>query len=52
MAKIQGKQWYQSKTIWLAILTGAIGIVTALHTQFPMTGAFITATAILNMAHS
>lgn len=50
MAKIQGKQWYQSKTIWLAIITGAIGIVTAFHTQFPMVGAFITATSILNMA--
>ena len=35
MVKERIKQWYQSKTIWLALLQAAVGVLTAVLTQYP-----------------
>lgn len=43
------KKFYHSKTIWVAILTGAIGIVVALETQFPAIGWIVVAKAVLDV---
>lgn len=42
------KKWYLSKTLWLAVLTGVVGILTALSAEFPNEGIFITVIGILN----
>lgn len=34
MAK-RSKNWYQSKTIWLAVLQGVIGVIVAVTTEYP-----------------
>lgn len=32
------KEWYKSKTIWLAFAQGVLGITMAVHTQYPEIG--------------
>ncbi len=43
------KNWYQSKTIWFAILTGAVGIVTSFSTQYPDVGWLVTIGSVINV---
>lgn len=43
------KAWYTSKTLWFAVITGALGIVTALQTIYPEAGALITIASIINI---
>lgn len=50
MAKIEEKKWYESKTIWVAIITGAMGITVAVQTSFPAVGWVITLKALLDLA--
>lgn len=42
------KKWYQSKTIWLAIITALIGILTAFGTAYPEAGWLLTTIGVLN----
>lgn len=42
------KEWYRSKTLWLAIGTAIVGVLTALSTQFPAEGWLMTAIGIMN----
>lgn len=43
------KPWYKSKTLWFAVLTGALGIITALQSIYPEAGILITIASIMNM---
>lgn len=40
--------WYTSRTLWIAILTAAVGIFGILTKDFPTVGFFATALGILN----
>lgn len=42
------KKWYASKTLWVAILTGIIGVLVALETQYPAVGWIITGKAVID----
>lgn len=42
------KKWYQSKTLLFAVLTGIVGILTVLSTQFPTEGWMITLIGFIN----
>lgn len=42
------KKWYLSKTIWLAVITAVLGILTAVETQYGAQGWIISAVGILN----
>jgi len=43
------KDWYKSKTIWFAILTGVAGVITAFTAQFPEVGWLITLASFVNV---
>lgn len=43
------KQWYLSKTIWLAVLQGVIGVVVAIGTQIPDVGWWMIAKSVLDI---
>lgn len=43
------KRWYESRTIWLAILQGVSGIIIALNTQYPELGGLLVAKAIVDV---
>ena len=49
MAKTRAKYWYQSKTIWLAILEGVGGIVTILTTELPEVGGLLILKALIEI---
>ena len=42
------KQWYQSKTMWVAILTGIAGVLTVFAGNSE-TGGMVTALGLVNM---
>ena len=42
------KSWYKSRTIWIAILTGATGVMVALSTQYPTLGWIVVAKGLLD----
>ena len=43
------KKWYLSKTIILAILTGAAGVVVAFETQYPGVGTLMIIKAVIDV---
>ena len=43
------KKWYQSRTVQFAILTGALGIVTALESVYPTAGILVTLASLINV---
>ena len=43
------KKWYQSKTIWYAIITGMAGIIAVFQTQYPEIGALAVANSIITV---
>lgn len=43
------KAWYESKTIWIALLTGVMGIITAVETEYKLPGLLITAKSLIDM---
>lgn len=50
---METKKWYESRTIRFAILTGALGIITAFTSTYPegqYTGFLITLSSLLNVA--
>ena len=46
----EGKQWYKSKTIIIAIITGISGIVVAFESTYPGIGLIIIVKAVLDIA--
>lgn len=48
MAK-NNKKWFESKTIWLGIITAIIGIFSLLESTYPQIGIFVTLTGITNI---
>lgn len=44
------KNWYKSKTIVIAILTGVLGIVVAFETQYPEVGIFAIVKSVVDIA--
>lgn len=44
------KKWYESKTLWIAVMQGVIGVVVVLETQYPSIGAVAVAKSILDIA--
>lgn len=48
MAKQEIKKWYQSKTVWIGILTIAGGVITAIADELA-TGGVLTGIGILNI---
>ena len=45
---MHNKKWYLSKTLWFAIGTALVGVMTALATQFPTEGWIITMIGVIN----
>lgn len=43
------KPWYQSKTLWFAVLTGLSGIIAALESQFPTAGILVSIASVVNI---
>lgn len=43
------KAWYKSKTLWFAVLTGLLGILTSLQSLYPEAGILITIASVINM---
>lgn len=43
------KKFWQSKTIWFAVLTAIVGILTAIGTQYPDMGWTITLVGFINV---
>ena len=41
------KKWYQSKTLWYAILTGMAGVISQLLVIYPELGQLVTLNAII-----
>ena len=41
------KKWYQSKTLWYAILTGMAGVISQLLVIYPELGQLATLNAII-----
>lgn len=44
------KKWYKSRTVQIAILTGIIGVVTALQTEYTEVGVLVSIKALLDIA--
>lgn len=45
---MQNKKWYNSRTIWFAVLTGVLGVVMAFQTQYPDIGIFSVLVGVIN----
>lgn len=43
------KKWYQSKTIWIAILQAIAGIFVAFSLEYPTAGWLLTAKSIVDI---
>ncbi len=43
------KKWYQSKTVIFAVITGALGIITALQSVYPEAGYLVTLASAINI---
>ena len=50
MKNQQTKKWYQSKMIWLAVVQGIAGIVTAVATEFPEIGGLAVVKSVMDIA--
>lgn len=46
---METKPFWKSKTIWLAVLQGVLGIVVAFTTEYPMVGALLLLKSSLDM---
>ena len=46
---MESKKWYQSKTILVAVLMGASGVVVAFETQFPALGWLMLVKAMIDV---
>jgi hypothetical protein len=46
---VMTKGWLQSKTFWLAIVQGAVGVVGVLATQYPEAGWALMAKSVLDV---
>jgi hypothetical protein len=44
------KKWYYSRTLWVAIITAVIGVLTVLGQEIPDAGWIVTTIGILNFA--
>jgi hypothetical protein len=51
MSKVQTKKWYESKTVWLNVITTAVGILTLLSESLPeeYTAVILTIIGALNV---
>ena len=45
---MDAKKWYESKTIWIAIIQGIIGILITFSTQYPNCGELLMAKSIID----
>lgn len=43
-----GKEWYMSKTLWIAVLQGVLGVVVVLATQHPTWGWALVAKSVID----
>lgn len=43
------KNWYKSKTVWVAILMGVTGVITAMETQFALPGILLSVKAVIDL---
>lgn len=48
MTKVTAKNWYQSKTLWIAIIQGVLGVLAVVTTQYPELGGALVAKSILD----
>lgn len=48
MAKRNLKDWYKSKTIWVAILQGVAGLVVAFSTEYPEAGGLLLVKSLVD----
>lgn len=48
--ELNPKNWYTSKTVWYAILSGIAMIVTAFYTQYPDIAVLGTINSIITIA--
>lgn len=44
------KAWYFSRTLWVAVIQGILGIIVALGTQVPVVGWLMVIKSILDVA--
>jgi hypothetical protein len=47
---METKKWYYSRTLWVAIITAVIGVLTVLGQEIPDAGWIVTTIGILNFA--
>lgn len=48
---METKKWYESRIIWVSIVTGALGVITAFTSTYPegqYTGFLITLSSLLS----
>lgn len=46
---MEKKKWYLSKTIWFAVLTAIVGILTSFNVVYPEAGWLVTIIGVINM---
>lgn len=44
------KKWYYSRTIWVAVITAILGVLTVVNQEIPDQGWIITAIGLINFA--
>ena len=44
------KKLFESKTIWVAIIQGALGVILVLQTEYPLLGEIAVAKSMLDVA--
>lgn len=49
MAKTATKKWYESKTVWLGVITAIVGIFSFLESQYPEMGIFVTLSGVVGI---
>lgn len=49
MAKTATKKWYESKTVWLGVITAIVGIFSFLESQYPDMGIFVTLSGVVGI---
>lgn len=43
------KKWYESKTVWLGVITAIVGIFSFLESQYPQMGIFVTLSGVMGI---
>lgn len=46
--EVPSKAWYTSKTIWIALATALLGILTTVQAQYPDLGWIVTGIGVVN----